>query len=62
MYWRAPASEVGMLPLGAFQPSAKTLFVARLKGSMDGEFPLWATSLERNKRRALPALDVDFHF
>jgi hypothetical protein len=29
---------------------------------MDGEFPLSPTSLERNKRRALPALDVDFHF
>ena len=41
MYWRGlRASEVGMLPLVAYRPSAKTLFVARLKRSLDGEFPL----------------------
>lgn len=40
-YWRGlRASEVGRLPLGAYRPSAKTLFVARRKGSLDGEFPL----------------------
>jgi len=40
-YWRGlRASEIGMLPLTAYRPQAKTLFVKRLKGSMSGEFPL----------------------
>lgn len=40
-YWRGlRASEIGMLPLSAYRPQAKTLFVKRLKGSMSGEFPL----------------------
>jgi len=40
-YWRGlRASEIGMLPLSAYRPSAKTLFVTRKKGSMSGEFPL----------------------
>jgi type 1 fimbriae regulatory protein FimB len=40
-YWRGlRASEIGMLPLSAYRPQAKTLFVTRLKGSMSGEFPV----------------------
>jgi type 1 fimbriae regulatory protein FimB len=40
-YWRGlRASEIGRLPLSAYRPQAKTLFVKRLKGSMSGEFPL----------------------
>jgi integrase/recombinase XerD len=40
-YWRGlRASEVGIIPVSAWRPAAKTLFVHRLKGSMDGEFLL----------------------
>lgn len=40
-YWRGlRASEIGNLPFSAYRPAAKTLYVERLKGSMEGEYPL----------------------
>ena len=40
-YWRGlRASEVGRIPLSAWNQAKRRLFVARLKGSLAGEFPL----------------------
>jgi site-specific recombinase XerD len=40
-YWRGlRASEVGRIPLSAWNQSKCRLFVTRLKGSLSGEFPL----------------------
>jgi site-specific recombinase XerD len=40
-YWRGlRASEVGRLPLSAWNQSKRKLYVTRLKGSLSGEFPL----------------------
>ncbi len=51
MYWRGlRASEVGMLPLAAYRTKAHTLYVRRLKRSIDGEFPL--SPLEQRLLRA----------
>ncbi len=51
MYWRGlRASEVGMLPLAAYRSKAHTLYVRRLKRSIDGEFPL--SPLEQRLLRA----------
>jgi site-specific recombinase XerD len=40
-YWRGlRASEVGMIPLSAWNQSKRRLFIHRLKGSLDGEYPI----------------------
>jgi integrase len=40
-YWRGlRASELGKLQMSSYRPEAKRLYVERVKGSMDGEFPL----------------------
>src|SRR5712691_8618714 len=40
-YWRGlRVSEVGKLPLSAWRPSARRIYIERLKGSLAGEFPL----------------------
>lgn len=40
-YWRAlRASEVGRIPFSAWRRSAKRIHIARLKGSLAGEYPL----------------------